>query len=298
MIFFRRSAHQSRPAERKAMIDRAHDLPITKQAEALSISRGSVYYLPRPVPEADLAIMRRLDRLHLEFPFAGSRMLRDLMAAEGCTIGRRHVKTLMKQMGIDRGALSPSTHDEARAGTQDLSVSVARRGDHAAKPGVVPYASVSTETIACGPNKSISVKRLAKAMITAVAIVSLHSFSCAPRCAPERNFPREVIGSIPSALDLASAALLQRPQSHGELKQTCFTRRHIGFGPTGIDWITDSLTTTTMPKRKAGPSSKQYRSSHLRIDAEGPFLERRNKLFSIASARPCRTQLNGAVGPN
>jgi hypothetical protein len=54
------------------MIDRTHDLPITRQARALNISRGSVYYLPRPVPEADLAIMRRLDRLHLEFPFAGS----------------------------------------------------------------------------------------------------------------------------------------------------------------------------------------------------------------------------------
>ena len=50
----------------------------TEQAKALNISRGSVYYLPRPVPEADLAIMRRLDRLHLEFPFAGSRMLRGL----------------------------------------------------------------------------------------------------------------------------------------------------------------------------------------------------------------------------
>jgi hypothetical protein len=83
------------------MIDREHDLPITKQAEVLRISRGSVYYLPRPVPEADLAIMRRLDRLHLEFPFAGSRMLRDLLAAEGCKIGRRHVKTLMKRMGIE-----------------------------------------------------------------------------------------------------------------------------------------------------------------------------------------------------
>jgi len=65
------------------MIDRDHDLPITKQAEVLRISRGSVYYLPRPVLEADLAIMRRLDRLHLEFPFAGSRMLRGLLAAEG-----------------------------------------------------------------------------------------------------------------------------------------------------------------------------------------------------------------------
>jgi hypothetical protein len=67
------------------------------EAEVLKISRGSVYYLPRPVPSADLAIMRRLDRLHLEFPFAGSRMLRGLLAAEGCKIGRRHVKTLMRR---------------------------------------------------------------------------------------------------------------------------------------------------------------------------------------------------------
>ena len=69
------------------MIDRAHDLTITRQAQVLRISRGSVYYLPRPVPDADLAIMRRLDRLHLEFPFAGSRMLRGLLAAEGCKVG-------------------------------------------------------------------------------------------------------------------------------------------------------------------------------------------------------------------
>jgi hypothetical protein len=59
-------------AERKAMIDREHDLSITKQAEILKISRGSVYYLPRPVTSADLEIMRRLDRLHLEYPFAGT----------------------------------------------------------------------------------------------------------------------------------------------------------------------------------------------------------------------------------
>ena len=102
--FFRRSAHQGGIAERKAMIDREHDLPITRQAEVLSISRGSVYYLPRPVPEADLSIMRRLDRLHLEFPFAGSRMLRGLLAAEGSNIGRRHVKTLMRRM---RARLTP-----------------------------------------------------------------------------------------------------------------------------------------------------------------------------------------------
>ena len=65
------------------MIDREHDLPIVKQAEILKISRGSVYYLPRPVSAADLQIMQRLDRLHLEFPFAGSRMLRGLLALQG-----------------------------------------------------------------------------------------------------------------------------------------------------------------------------------------------------------------------
>ncbi len=91
------------------MIDREHDLPITKQAEVLRISRGSVYYLPRPVPEADLAIMRQLDELHLEFPFAGSRMLRGLLAGKGCKIGRRHVKTLMQRMGIEALYRRPRT---------------------------------------------------------------------------------------------------------------------------------------------------------------------------------------------
>jgi putative transposase len=91
------------------MIDREHDLPITRQAEALCISRSSVYYLPRAVPEADLAIMRRLDRLHLEYPFAGTRMLKGLLAAEGSKIGRRHVKTLMRRMGIEALYRRPRT---------------------------------------------------------------------------------------------------------------------------------------------------------------------------------------------
>src|SRR5260370_35190760 len=90
------------------MIDREHDLPITKQAEVLRISRGSVYYLPRPGSEADLAIMRRLDRLHLEFPFAGSRMLRGLLAAAGWKIGRRPVKALIRRAGGE-GPLPPPT---------------------------------------------------------------------------------------------------------------------------------------------------------------------------------------------
>src|SRR4030088_2784021 len=107
--FFGSRARQSGFAERKAMIDREHDLPITKQAKALSISRGSVYYLPRPVSATDLEVMRHLDRLHLEFPFAGSRMLRGLLAAEGCKVGRRHVKTLMKRMGMEALYRHPRT---------------------------------------------------------------------------------------------------------------------------------------------------------------------------------------------
>ena len=95
------------------MIDREHDLSITRQAQALGISRGSVYYLPRPMPTVDLAIMRRLDELHLEFPFAGSRMLRDLLNQDGVEIGRCHVVTLMKRMGIEALYRRPNTSKPA-----------------------------------------------------------------------------------------------------------------------------------------------------------------------------------------
>jgi putative transposase len=95
------------------MIDRQHDLSITKQAEALGISRSSVYYLPRPVPAAELAVMRQMDELHLEFPFAGSRMLRDLLNQDGIKIGRRRVTTLMKRMGIEAIYRKPNTSKPA-----------------------------------------------------------------------------------------------------------------------------------------------------------------------------------------
>ena len=95
------------------MIDRDHDLPIAKQAKALGISRGSVYYLPRPLPAATLAVMRRMDELHLEFPFAGSRMLRDLLNKEGVEIGRCRVATLMKRMGIEALYRKPNTSKPA-----------------------------------------------------------------------------------------------------------------------------------------------------------------------------------------
>ena len=91
------------------MIDRGHALPITRQATALGISRSSVYSRPRRVSDADLALMRRIDELHLDYPFAGSRMLQGLLAAEGCTAGRLHVSTLMKRMGIEAIYRRPNT---------------------------------------------------------------------------------------------------------------------------------------------------------------------------------------------
>jgi putative transposase len=95
------------------MIDRDHDLPIARQAKVLNISRGSVYYLPRPTSVEDLALMRRLDELHLDYPFAGSRMLRDLLHREGLAAGRRHVATLMKRMGIEAIYRRPNTSKPA-----------------------------------------------------------------------------------------------------------------------------------------------------------------------------------------
>ncbi len=95
------------------MIERNHDLSISRQARALNISRGAVYYQPRPVSAEDLAIMRRIDELHLEYPFAGSRMLRDLLNRAGVCVGRRHVTTLMKRMGIEAIYRRPNTSKPA-----------------------------------------------------------------------------------------------------------------------------------------------------------------------------------------
>ena len=83
------------------MIDPTQELPVVRQAQLLDLSRSSVYYLPQPTPEADLALMRRIDELHLEHPFAGARMLRDLLRREGYRIGRKHVATLMRKLDIE-----------------------------------------------------------------------------------------------------------------------------------------------------------------------------------------------------
>jgi putative transposase len=84
-------------------------LSVTKQAEAVGIARSTVYYLPRPVSAEDLALMKQIDELHTEFPFAGARMLRGLLAAKGSKVGRRHVRTLMRRMGIEALYRKPRT---------------------------------------------------------------------------------------------------------------------------------------------------------------------------------------------
>lgn len=91
------------------MIDRDHELSVTRQAEAVGIARSTVYYLPRATSAADLALMKQIDKLHTEFPFAGSRMLRGLLAINGSKVGRRHVKTLMRRMGIEALYRRPRT---------------------------------------------------------------------------------------------------------------------------------------------------------------------------------------------
>ena len=95
------------------MIDPAHSLSTTKQGQLLNVSRGSVYYLPRPTSPADLALMHQIDRLHLKHPFLGARMLRDQLLEIGLQVGRRHVGTLLRRTGIQAIAPQPGTSKRA-----------------------------------------------------------------------------------------------------------------------------------------------------------------------------------------
>jgi putative transposase len=91
------------------MIDRQHRLPVGQQCRILELARSSVYYVPQPLSEADQALMRQIDELHLQYPFAGSRMLRDILQNNGVAVGRKHVATLMRRMGIEAIYQRPRT---------------------------------------------------------------------------------------------------------------------------------------------------------------------------------------------
>ena len=99
------------------MMDHDHVLSLSRQAKALGISRSSIYYQAQPVSDADLAVMRRIDELHLNYPFAGSRMLQGFLVREGFGIGRLHVRTLMKRMGIEAIYRRPNTSKPAPGGS-------------------------------------------------------------------------------------------------------------------------------------------------------------------------------------
>lgn len=91
------------------MITRTHPLPLTQQAKLLQLSRSRLYYTPRPRSEQDLCLMKTIDKLHTAHPFAGARMLRDLLRLDHELVGRRHVATLMKRMGIEALYRKPKT---------------------------------------------------------------------------------------------------------------------------------------------------------------------------------------------
>jgi len=91
------------------MIDRKAKLSQSRQSRVCGISRGSIYYPPQPVTDANLKLMHPIDQLHMEFPFGGSRVLKGLRGQEGFTAGRLHVATLMKRMGIEALYCKPNT---------------------------------------------------------------------------------------------------------------------------------------------------------------------------------------------
>jgi len=91
------------------MIDRNHPLSISKQAKLVNISRGAVYYQSKAVASDDLKLMRKLDELHLEYPFMGVRMLRDQLDMQGVEVGRKKVGRLMKRMGVEAVYRKPRT---------------------------------------------------------------------------------------------------------------------------------------------------------------------------------------------
>ena len=96
------------------MIERGSQLSMTRQCEILDLNRTGVYYTPRPISERDLTLMRRIDELHLAHPFLGARKLARHLQREGLEVGRLHVTTLMRRMGIEALYRKPRTSIPAR----------------------------------------------------------------------------------------------------------------------------------------------------------------------------------------
>jgi putative transposase len=91
------------------MIDRKAKIPIKRQWALLKLPRSTAYYKPIEVPLSDVELMKRIDELHLHWPFAGSQMMRDFLKQDSYKVGRRHVRTMMRKMGIDVLYRKPNT---------------------------------------------------------------------------------------------------------------------------------------------------------------------------------------------
>ena len=118
------------------MIDREHELPLTQQCRILNLSRSGIYYLPAPVSDKDRELMRLIDEIHLECPYAGTRGIRNELWNRGHKIGRSHVRTLMQKMDIE--ARLPETSPlTPPPGAHGLPLSPQRTLDHRGQSRVV-----------------------------------------------------------------------------------------------------------------------------------------------------------------
>ena len=135
------------------MIDRTHALSVVRQCQLLKLARSTAYYQPTPVSAVELALMRRIDERHLQYPFAGARMPRDLLRQEGHTIGRRHVATLMRRMGLKALYCKPHLSRRHPAHTiypyllRDLTV---RRSNHVWAADIT-YIPMARGFVICSP---------------------------------------------------------------------------------------------------------------------------------------------------
>ena len=91
------------------MIDKTHQLSVRQQSQLIQINRSTLYYKPKEISSTDLSLMRLIDEIHLDYPFMGSRMIRDMLQRQGHQIGRRKVRRLMRLMGIHALYPKPNT---------------------------------------------------------------------------------------------------------------------------------------------------------------------------------------------
>ncbi|MFW2000398.1 IS3 family transposase [Acinetobacter ursingii] len=107
--FFRRCTQKNRATERQKMIDKTHQLSVRQQSQLIQINRSTLYYKPKEISSTDLSLMRLIDEIHIDYPFMGSRMIRDMLQRQGHQIGRRKVRRLMRLMRIHALYPKPNT---------------------------------------------------------------------------------------------------------------------------------------------------------------------------------------------